>query len=94
MDNYAVFDNPEYFIYTKSTCKYCIELKEYLSSKNKTFKTVLCNGYDREPFLKKIKEMTGQDWKTFPIVFKNNEFIGGYTETFQLIEKEEAFRFL
>jgi len=94
MDNYAAFDNPEYFIYTKSTCKYCIELKEYLVRKNKTFKTVVCDGFDKPQFLKNIREITGTDWKTFPMVFKNNVFIGGYTETVQSIEKEEAFNFL
>ena len=44
-----------------------------------------------------IKEMTNTDHKTFPMVFRNDVFIGGFTQTKEFLEqceKDAAFDFV
>jgi len=85
----------EYIIYTKSGCDFCKKLKNLLVNEKKTFKEVNCDKQltnNRELFLSSVKIATGRDWRTFPIVFTNNtQFIGGYTETVNYIEREKSF---
>jgi glutaredoxin len=93
----------EFIIYTKQSCEFCGYLKKYLNSKKKTYEeidiykvnslqTTPFEYHDKESFFKKLNELV--IWNTFPIVFKDNKFIGGYSETKDFIEKEEAFQFL
>jgi glutaredoxin-related protein len=90
----------EFIIYTKQSCQYCSDLKTFLIKNNKTFQeidiyqinslqTIPFEYHDKDSFFKKLNEII--IWKTFPIVFKNNTFIGGYTETVQYVKKEDAF---
>jgi glutaredoxin len=71
-----------YTIYTKSGCKYCQHAKRIFS--NATF--ISCDVWlvEREKFLKKMDPYTGGH-RTFPMIFKNREFIGGYTESINKI---------
>jgi len=93
----------EFIIYTKQSCQYCSDLKKYLINKNKTYQeidlykinnlqTTPFEYHDKDSFFKKLNELV--IWKTFPVVFRDNKFIGGYTETIQNIQKEEAFQFI
>lgn len=71
-------------IYSKSGCINCRKLKELLNTKGVEFIIVDCDEYlleNREEFLEFIKNKTNMDWKTFPIVFHNKNFIGGFTQT-------------
>ena len=45
----------------------------------------------RNDFLEFIKNQIGHEYKTFPIIFHNGKFIGGYTELNTYIDKENAF---
>ena len=83
-----------YTIYSKSGCTYCVKVKKLLLEKKLAFDMIDCDDYlieNKEDFLAYIKEVAGREYRTFPMVFRCGEFIGGFTETKQLLDKEEAF---
>ena len=89
------FKNPVdgYFIYTKSNCKYCKNVKKLVPNA----RIVNSDDYlkeNRDNFLEFVDKLSGKKPRTFPMVFLNKRFIGGYTETKDYIEKLEAFNFI
>ena len=89
------YQNPVdgYFIYTKSNCKYCKHVKELVPNA----KFVNSDKYlkeNRAGFLQFVDNLSGTQPRTFPMVFLNNRFIGGYTETKNYIEELESFKFI
>jgi hypothetical protein len=47
-----------------------------------------CDHYirdDRDSFLLSMRRMTKRDYKTFPMVFYLNNFIGGYNDTIKYL---------
>ena len=71
-------------IYSKSNCPYCIKVKKLLLDKQSFFVDISCDEYlleDKEGFLSFIKERANKEYKTFPMVFKDRKFIGGFAET-------------
>jgi glutaredoxin len=71
-------------IYSKSECSYCTKVKKLLLDKQTFFTDVSCDEYlleDKEGFLTFIKERANKEYRTFPMVFYNGKFIGGFTET-------------
>ena len=98
------FDKPcekGFTIYSKSGCPNCLKVKAYLKQKNLIFTVINCDEYiieDRDNFLSFIKEHAGQEVKTFPIIFYDGKFIGGFNETVIFSDKlllsfEENFSF-
>jgi len=79
----------KYFtIYTKSGCKFCTEVKKLLKLNKLEYKIIDCDEYlldNKEHFLYFIQTISGQKVKTFPIVFYNGKFVGGYVETDKFI---------
>jgi glutaredoxin len=76
----------DFIVYTKSNCDYCIKVKELLEQNIQDYKIISCDKYlnkDKEQFLKEINKFINNEtfWKTFPIVFYNGKFIGGFSET-------------
>ena len=60
--------------------------------KNKFFVEVNCDNVlieDKEGFLLFISEIAKKEYKTFPMIFYNGDFIGGYTEIKENIETTE-----
>ena len=86
-------NNVGYSIYTKSGCRFCDKVKNMLQhGENVDF--INSDAYleeNKPAFLQFIQTLTGKDWRTFPIVFHNETFIGGYVETQQYNEKLDAF---
>jgi glutaredoxin len=81
-------------IYTKSNCQYCSLIKELIERNNLEVSIVNCDYYlmeNRERFLEYIHQITNLNYKTFPMVFYDGQFIGGYTETKKWIEQKNAF---
>jgi hypothetical protein len=69
-------------------------VKQLLKSKSYNFFIVDCDEYvleDKEAFLNHIKSFTNIEIKGFPMVFYNKNFIGGYNETKDYLNKLEAF---
>lgn len=81
-------------IYSKSGCSYCTKVKKILLDKQIFFLDVECDKYlieDKVGFLLFIKERANKEYRIFPMVFKDGKFIGGFTETQQLLDKESCF---
>ncbi len=70
-------------IYSKSGCPDCKRAKELLSNEN-NIENINCDEYlleDKEEFLKFIREETkGIEHRTFPMIFHDSKFIGGYKQ--------------
>jgi len=81
--------NSGFTVYSKSGCIYCTNVKKLIKETNLfPFTEVNCDEYllkDREGFLKFIEVNAQTSYKTFPMVFLNGKFIGGYTHTKQFI---------
>lgn len=85
--------NKGYTVYSKSGCINCIKIKNLFKDKNIFFIEVQCDEYlieNKEGFLLYIKEKAKKEHRIFPIVFYNGDFIGGYNEVKENIEKMEV----
>lgn len=86
-----------FFIYSKTDCKYCVDVKQMLDELFIFYKEVKCEFLDdaeKAEFLEFIKTKNGgKPWKSFPMVFHDGDFVGGYKETGILLEKINAFNF-
>ena len=83
-----------YSIYTKNACIYCLMVKDLL--KEEDYQIIDCDDYISNPqakerFLQFIQTITGKSYRTFPMVFKDGVFVGGYTDTKELYQFEKAF---
>jgi glutaredoxin len=88
--------NTSFTIYSKSGCINCRKVKDLLKNNKQSFIEIDCDEYlleDKDFFLSFIKNHAKRDCKVFPIVFYKGEFIGGFEETKNLVEKITAFNF-
>jgi glutaredoxin 3 len=69
----------EYIIYSKEGCPYCISAKELLKSNRINFKEIKVTDSNIKKIYKKIDTKTN-NYRYFPIIFKNNVFIGGFSD--------------
>lgn len=80
-----------YTIYGIKNCEYCYKIKEFFENKFKKTKKIIVKYYDIDDLIKNniIKnyqefqekmEPFIHNYKTFPIIFFNGEFIGGYDD--------------
>lgn len=87
------FDEPikEIFtIYSKSGCENCRKIKKYLNENKFVFVVINCDDYiinDKDFFLLFIKKKANTECNVFPMVFYNEAYIGGYSETIKYCEK-------
>ena len=68
-------------IFSKSGCPNCVKVKKILANENPSPLIIDCDDYLIEhkiAFLNFIREKTGKEYKTFPMVFYKNVFIGGF----------------
>jgi glutaredoxin len=80
-------------LFTKEHCKYCDKAKALLPEAER----VPCDAYltsSRDEFLEQMDRLSGREYRTFPMVFYNGKFVGGYTETAKRFEQEKAFSFV
>lgn len=83
-------DIKNFTIYSKSGCSHCVSVKKLIKEKNFFYNEINCDEYileDKEEFLKAIENITQRSHKTFPMVFYEGKFIGGYTDTIDVINK-------
>jgi glutaredoxin len=77
-------------IYSKSGCINCNKVKNLIKEKNFLFALIECDEYvleEKTNFLLFIREKANVEVKTFPMVFYENKFIGGFSETEVFINK-------
>jgi glutaredoxin len=87
-------------IYTKTNCKYCKLVKELLEKNNIQSNIIECDEYLYETDTKGsfvyyinqhyIQKFYVGEYRTFPMVFFNKKFIGGYTDTLKFIKENKA----
>lgn len=88
-----IFELPcedKFTIYSKSGCINCRKVKDLLKSKDIDFEIIDCDDYlleNKDVFLSFIKSFSSNDWRTFPMVFHNGKFIGGYNEVVVYLDK-------
>jgi len=85
-------------IYTKSGCPYCDKAKDlfrewkHIDSElhwvENNCDIYLKDPYDKEHFLDDMRKHIGKTWRTFPMIFHRDRFVGGYTD---LVEYSKPF---
>lgn len=80
-----------YTVYTKPGCSFCDKVKVLLQGVNPEPIWVDCSDYlkteaSKQLFLQFIQDTAQlrEPYKTFPMVFRDGRFIGGYTEALAL----------
>jgi glutaredoxin len=79
-------------VYSKTDCSYCDKVKKLLEEVSANVKLVNCDEFleaDKPAFLKAIEVLAKKEHKTFPMVFMNSQFLGGFTETLKVVMKME-----
>jgi glutaredoxin len=74
-----------YTIYTKSECGWCRRVKEMVPEAT----IINCDSYlntNKEEFLAEMSRAIGKEYRTFPMVFYDGVFIGGYEDTKKFID--------
>ena len=84
--------NQGWTIYTKSKCEFCVKVKDLLNLHNCLVETIESDKYIetfllKMNFLSDIKDLIGFEYYTFPIVFLNGKFIGGFVDTQKYFDK-------
>ena len=76
-------NKPGFVIYTKNKCPYCELVKQLIIKNNCSFEIIQSDEYlkEKELFLQFIGTFTKKKHTTFPMVFLNGSFIGGYNDT-------------
>jgi len=80
----------QFTIYSKSGCSNCSKVKIFLKDNNINFTIINCDEFileNKEEFLLFIKELIGKEYRTFPMVFDNSKFIGGFNESIKYITR-------
>jgi len=93
--DYIMQNSQGYTIYSKSGCPFCTKVKRLLEKESPAPLLVDCDDYlveNKEDFLLFIQQMAGKEYKTFPMIFHNGNFLGGFTETKEYYEKQNAFQ--
>jgi len=87
----------KFTVYTKSGCKYCEKVKDALEHSFETPEIIPCddflvndflvNSVKKQEFVAFMNSLTKDKFKTFPVVFFDKTFIGGYNETVLYLQK-------
>ena len=72
-------------IYTKQGCGYCENAKNLMKTNNFNFNII--SGENNKEILEIMKKIGKSDFKTWPKIFKNNNFIGGYNDLKNLLKQ-------
>ena len=72
-------EKEEYIIYSKIGCSFCKNAKELFDSKNINYKEIKVNEDNISEIYKNIDTKTN-NYRSFPIIFHNSKFIGGYAD--------------
>lgn len=77
-------------IYSKSGCINCDNIKKLLDDNKLEYNVINCDEYlvnNKDFFLKSICELAKKEIKVFPMVFKDNSFVGSYKEAVNEIHR-------
>ena len=84
-------------VYTKQNCSYCEKVKDALEHSFETPEIIPCDDFlvndflvdfeKKQVFVAFMNSLTKDKFKTFPVVFFDKTFIGGYNETVLFLQK-------
>lgn len=77
-------------IYSKNGCKYCDNVKQLVIKQKVPFTIIKCDEYllkNKQCFLQNMYLLVGKEYNTFPMVFSDGIFVGGFTDTEQYFQK-------
>ena len=80
---YPEIHSTNYTIFTKSECKYCDNIKILMEQEKEIVEYILCDDMlvkNRESFIHFIKKNANVEKVTFPIVFYEGVYVGGYDD--------------
>ena len=85
-------------IYSKMDCEYCIKAEELIISMKEDVNIIECddvlsNSYVRTQFIEHMKKLIGFEYRTFPMIFKDRKFIGGYSELQNFLNENIAYKY-
>jgi glutaredoxin 3 len=78
-------------IYTTSVCPYCASAKKLFQSLNQAYEEISLDG--KEELRASLSTQHG-GWKTVPMIFVDEKFIGGFDDTVKLKNSGELARLL
>jgi glutaredoxin 3 len=79
-------NGPLFRIYTTKTCPYCIAAKNLLTRLSLPYEEIDLT--ENRPLREEVSRKTG--WKTVPMIFFREEFVGGYEELVRFV-KDRGF---
>jgi len=80
-----------YTIYSKNNCPYSTKAKQLLTAAHIVECDVFLTAEKKPEFLRQMDAFTGLQYRTFPMVFYDGEFVGGFTEAKVHFEKQVCF---
>jgi glutaredoxin len=76
-----------YIIYSKSECQNCDKAKKLLEREEKIiFNCDQMLKHNRDDFIKSMELKTRRPFKSFPVIFIGDDYLGGYTELIQHLD--------
>jgi len=72
-----------YIVFTKSDCSYCDKIKQLMEHTNENVQYILCDEWlktKRILFMNIMRVKTHKDEITFPIIFFEGMYLGGFDE--------------
>ena len=83
-----------YTIYSKSNCHFCDKVKELLKDVEPKAVVVDCDQFLIDPETKKnfldfMATLIKRQYKTFPMVFHGDRFVGGFNDTRDYYENND-----
>jgi glutaredoxin 3 len=82
---------PEIKVYTSSTCGFCIAAKQLLSSVEAPFEEIQL---DQNPELRLKLSEENNGWRTVPMIFIGESFVGGFQELLKLHQQGELVKMI
>ena len=76
----------KYTLYSKKNCSYCVRAIALLEAKNMSY---VVKKIDEEIEFFKEMQLNAPSMKTLPVIFKNEELIGGYHELYESLQINE-----
>lgn len=72
--------NPDYYMLKKSGCGACKRANKILSRLPGTLRSKVIGEDMKEAILTRVSQEIGEDWKTFPCIWRNGKWIGGCSD--------------
>ncbi len=93
MDPIFVEPVPNKFtVYSKSGCPNCVKAKALLKERDLSYEQINCDEYILEckaGFLQFIEKKASTKWRSFPIIFDDIRFIGGFIDLKGYLDKDK-----